>query len=213
MPPRLVILDFDGTLADSLPWLTDALADIGTAFGLFPPTAADLAALRGQDTAVVLRKLGIARWRVPAIAARLRRLALAAPPPPLFPGIAPMLRRLAGAGTRLAIASSNTEAQIRRTLGAELAGLIGHYAAEASLFGKAARFRRILRQAGAAPAETLAIGDEPRDIAAARAAGIAAAGVGWGYATPALLRACAPDVLFGTPAEILRYCVPNRAAE
>lgn len=206
MPPRLVIFDFDGTLADSLPWLSLAYADLAAQFGLNRPDDAAAEALRGMDTAAVLRALGVARWRLPAIAARLRAMAAEAPPPPLFPGIAALLPRLAGAGLRIGIASSNSEPQIRRTLGAELAGLVGCYAAEASLFGKAARFRRILRATRVPTAATIAIGDEPRDVAAAREAGVIAGAVAWGYATPASLRSTTPDVFFETVEEIARYC-------
>lgn len=206
MPPRLVILDFDGTLADSLPRLSVAYADVAEQFGLRRAAAAEAQALRGSDAKTALRALGIPRWRLPAMAARLRRVAEEAPPPPLFAGIEAMLQRLAGHGITLAIASSNTEAQIRRTLGPELAALVACYAAEASLFGKAKRFRRILSFTRTSPVETLAIGDEPRDIEAARAAGVLAGAVGWGFATPALLRTRGPDVFFEKPEELVRYC-------
>jgi phosphoglycolate phosphatase len=45
----------------------------------------------------------------------------------------------------------------------------------ASLFGKATKFRRIAKRAGVRPSQAISIGDEVRDIEAARAAGIAAA--------------------------------------
>jgi phosphoglycolate phosphatase len=153
-----------------------------------------------------MRRLGVPPWRLPAIGAELRRLASEAPPPPLFPGVPDMLDRLAGAGIALGIASSNSAAQIRRTLGPARAERIAHLAAEASLFGKAVRFRRILRESGIAAAQALAIGDELRDIAAARDVGIQAGAVAWGYAHPERLRAEAPDAFFARPEEIARLC-------
>jgi phosphoglycolate phosphatase len=206
VPTRLVLLDFDGTLADSFPWLLGALAGVAARFDLPNPDPARLEALRGEDAAAVLRALSVPRWRLPAIAVHLRRLAREAPPPPLFPGVPEMLERLAASGIVLGIASSNSAAQIRRTLGPALVARIGHVAAEASLFGKAGRFRRILREARLPPAQALAVGDELRDIAAARAVGIAAGAVAWGYAHPARLRAEAPDAFFATPEEIAAFC-------
>ncbi len=203
---RLVILDFDGTLADSWPWFLAQLDDTARRFGHARITPAEAEALRGETPREVLRRLGIPPWQIPRIALHLRRAAQAAPPPPLFPGIPDLLHRLAGAGITLAIASSNTEAQIARTLGPALAALIAHRATEASLFGKAARFRRLLRASGTAPGAALAIGDETRDIEAARAAGIAVGAVAWGYATPALLAAQRPDALFQDPAAIAAFC-------
>jgi phosphoglycolate phosphatase len=173
-------------------------------FGFRRVTSAEAEALRGQDNQAVIRALGVPMWKLPRIGAHLKRRAAEAPPPPLFPGIPDLLRRLHAAGHRLAIASSNTEAQIRRSLGPELAGLIGHFAAEASLFGKAHRFRRLLRASGTEPGAAIAIGDEVRDIEAARQAGIAAGAVSWGYAWPSLLAARKPDAIFITPEEIAR---------
>lgn len=199
----LVILDFDGTLADSWPWLLGALDETAARFGLHRPTQAEAEALRGQDHRAALRTLGVRPWQVPRIAMHLRQLAAAAPPPPLFPGIPELLRGLHGRGATLAVASSNTPAQIARALGPALSDLIAHVAADAPLGGKPARFRRILRASAIPAARAIALGDELRDIEAARATGIAAAAVGWGYARPALLAAARPDMLFTTPADAL----------
>jgi phosphoglycolate phosphatase len=49
---------------------------------------------------------------------------------------------------------------------------------------------------------TIAIGDEARDIDAARKAGLAAGAVSWGYATIDLLRAQQPDYLFASMDDI-----------
>jgi phosphoglycolate phosphatase len=204
--PRLLIFDFDGTLADSWPWLLGALDDTALRFGLHRVSSAEAEALRGQDNRAVMRALGVPIWKLPQTAKHMRPLAAEAPPPPLFPGIPDMLRRLAAAGRLLAIASSNGEAQIRRTLGPELAGLVRHYASEASLFGKANRFRRILRASRMPAAEAIAIGDEVRDIEAAREAGLAAGAVAWGYAWPSLLAARQPDALFDSPEAVARFC-------
>jgi phosphoglycolate phosphatase len=210
MPPpgrfRLVILDFDGTLADSWPWLAGALGDTAPRFGLNPITAEHLAALRGQETRAALAALGVPGWQLPRLARHLRQLAAEAPAPPLFPGIPDMLHRLAQRRVTLAIASSNTAAQIQRTLGPDLAGLFAGIAADAALFGKAARFRRILRTSGIPASAAIAIGDETRDIEAARTAGIAAGAVTWGYAAAPLLIARRPDAIFDDPDAIARLC-------
>jgi phosphoglycolate phosphatase len=206
MTPRLVILDFDGTLADSWPWFRAILPDAMRHFGLAPITADQAEAMRGEPPRDLLRRLGIPAWQIPRIALHLRRLAQDAPPPPLFPGIPAMLRRLRAAGVTLAIASSNSDRQIARSLGPELDALIAHRAVEASLFGKAARFRRLLRDSRIAADHALAIGDEARDIEAAREAGISCGAVTWGYATAARLAAERPDMMFETPEAITAHC-------
>ena len=80
--------------------------------------------------------------------------------------------------------------------------LFQHFDCAASVFGKPAKFRRVIRRAGVAPAEVISIGDEVRDIEAARAVGIACGAVSWGYAAPAALQALAPDYMFAQMDEI-----------
>ena len=104
-----------------------------------------------------------------------------------------MLRTLRNSGLMLALVSSDNEANARRQLG-EAARLFSHFDCGASLFGKAAKFRRVVRRAGVAAAQAISIGDEVRDIEAARAAGIACGAVMWGYAAPDALRALGPDI-------------------
>jgi phosphoglycolate phosphatase len=61
------------------------------------------------------------------------------------------------------------------------------------------------------PAEALAVGDEVRDIEAARATGVAAGAVAWGYADPGLLRERGPDHLFETMGEVAEAVLGRKA--
>lgn len=199
---QLFIFDFDGTLADSGPWMFEAMNKVAARFGLRQLSRDQIEDMRGKDNRAIMREVGVSWWRLPQIATYVRRLADDAPPPPLFDGVPEMLRTLRGAGAKLAIVSSNSETTIRRALGAENAALISCFACNASMFGKASKFRETLKRTGVSAAHAITIGDETRDIEASRKARIACGAVAWGYATPALLRAHAPDHLFGTPADI-----------
>ena len=53
-----------------------------------------------------------------------------------------------------------------------------------------------MKRAGVRPAQAISIGDEVRDIEAARTAGIACGAVTWGYAAAEALRALGPDRVF-----------------
>ncbi len=208
---RLLLLDFDGTLADSRPWFLGALDDAARRFGFRRITAEEAEALRGLPTAAILRSLRVRPWQVPMIALHLRRLAAQAPPPPLFPGIPALLARLQAAGTALALVTSNAEANARLALG-PAAGAIVHWSCDASLFGKPARMRGVLARAGIPPREAAAIGDEIRDIEAARRAGIRIAAVTWGYATRPALAAARPDALIDSVADLATWLGLDPAA-
>ena len=193
----LAIFDFDGTLADSAAWFRSVINQVALRYGFRQVTDKDLEALRGQPSAAVIRSLGVPAWKMPFIANHMRQLvARDAHKIALFEGVDALLSSLAECGVTLALVTSNSEANVRRILGQENATRIAHYACGASLFGKASKFRTIIKATSADPRRTIAIGDEVRDLEAARKAGLAAGAVGWGYATVDLLRAQRPDHLF-----------------
>ncbi|HQR91161.1 MAG TPA: HAD hydrolase-like protein, partial [Caulobacter sp.] len=80
----------------------------------------------------------------------------------------------------------------------------------ASLFGKARKFRKVT--SGAARDRVICIGDETRDIEAARALGLASGAVTWGAAKRAILAEHGPTIVFESPSEIISHLVASRAA-
>lgn len=209
---RLAIFDLDGTLADSFAWVVRHVNGVADRYRFRRVTAREVETLRAYGTREVMAQLKVAKWKVPLISRHVRRLkSKHTHDIALFPGVDAMLRALRDAGVRLALVSSDSEDNVRRLLGSENVALFCHFDCGASLFGKAAKFRRVMRLAGAEPAHTIAIGDELRDIEAARAAGIAFGAVTWGYATPEALRARTPDLVFERVEDITsRLSAPGR---
>jgi phosphoglycolate phosphatase len=198
---KLVIFDFDGTLADSFPWFARVLNSVADKYGFRRVEPDKIDSLRGLNARELIEHLGVPRWKVPLIARHMRKLKVTAPID-LFDGVDRMLSGLAAGRVTLAMVSSDNEENIRRTLGPELSSLVAQYACGASLFGKAAKFKSVLRRTGHGAAETITIGDELRDLEAARSAGIAFGAVAWGYTRPDALKARAPDEMFNSVGEI-----------
>lgn len=192
----LVILDFDGVLADSAPWMLANIGRLCQRHGLRRPDDAMLERLRGLSNRQILKQLRVPFWKLPAIARDMRARVLAdAATIPVFPGAPAFLDRLQAAGVRIAIVSSNSEAAVRRILGARASEKVSHFSCGAALFGKARLFARVQRELAVAPGRVLCVGDETRDVEAARKAGFRSAAATWGYATPEALRAAGPDHL------------------
>lgn len=192
----LVIFDLDGTLVDSIPWFQRHVNDVADKFGFRRVSDDDISPLRRAGVREIFERLQVPRWKLPAIVRHMRRLKTAhLSGIPMFPGVEPMLRSLADGGLRLALVSSDNENNARAQLGANVA-LFSAFNCGASLYGKAAKFRRVVRRLGADAGSTIAIGDEIRDIEAARAAGIACGAVTWGYSEPDILRSHKPDLVF-----------------
>ncbi len=194
---KLVIFDMDGTLADSFPWFTRVLNSVADKYRFRRVGPHEVETLQSLSARDMLEWLGVPLWKAPKIARHMRALKtqhlheIA-----LFPGVDRLLAELAARGVLLAIVSSDSEDNVRRTLGPHNAARFAHYACRSSMFGKPAKFRTILRRSGVPTTQTIAVGDETRDAEAARAVGVAFGAVSWGYASLDALRAHKPDEIF-----------------
>lgn len=207
---RLAIFDFDGTLLDSFSWFVTALDEMAREFGFRSPPREELEALRGMPAREIVRRLEVPLWNMPRVANRMRSLmARDLDELRLFPGIRDALVGLENHGVGLAIVSSNSAANIQRVLG-DLASSIAHYECGVSMFGKASRLKRVLRRLDVSPAEALYVGDELRDVDAARAAGMAFGAVSWGYTLPDALKAAKPELFFETSTDLLESLLASR---
>ena len=199
---RLAIFDFDGTLADSLPWFRASFHDMVARFDLAPVSPEELEGMRGLSAREIMARLKVSMWQLPVIFSDMRKRKLAAASETsLFAGIPAMLADLQRLGVKTAIVSSDSEASVRQVLG-PTASLITRFDCGAAVFGKHWKFRRVARKLGAKPTETICIGDEIRDIEAADAASMDSGAVAWGYALPAALQAAKPTHLFNSIEEI-----------
>ena len=205
---RLVIFDFDGTLADSAEWFISMSNEVARRFRFREISEEEVAMLRGRSSREVVAYMRVPAWKMPFIARHTRKLVSENTSKiPLFPESRALIRRLHESGVVLALVSSNSEANVRRILGDELADCITHYACGASMFGKTPKFRSVIRKADTRHAQVLSIGDETRDIEAASRAGIDSGAVTWGYARPEILEAHQPTFLFTTMDDIVRTVI------
>ncbi|WP_242139549.1 HAD hydrolase-like protein [Sphingomonas sp. TREG-RG-20F-R18-01] len=201
---RLVIFDFDGTLADSGDWFLSTVDHLADRFKFRRVSRDEVEALRGKSTRDVIRHLGIPRWKLPAMGRYLHGLlAQQTDRIALFEGIPRVLHALREGGVRLALVTSNAEQNARAILGPH-AALFERLECGASLFGKARCYRRVIRQSRVMVSDVLSIGDETRDIQAAHKVGIASGAVLWGYAHPDALVEMRPDLVFATPEQIVQ---------
>jgi phosphoglycolate phosphatase len=194
--PKLIIFDFDGTLADSFGWFLDISDALAERYRFDPLDRSDLDGLRTLGARQLMKRHRVPMWKLPFIVRRARAMmAEDTARMPLFDGVADALRRLAAGGVSLAIVTTNSRTNVLRVLG-PTAALIGELECGVSMFGKARKLRRVLRRTGVPREQALAVGDEVRDAVAARAAGIPFGAVAWGYARLEALREHAPARVF-----------------
>ena len=208
MKYKLVIFDFDGTLADSFPWFAQVANSIADTYKFRRIEESDIETLRGYSARQIIQHLGVPMWKLPLIARHMRALtAKEIGKIGLFAGVERMLQRLSDEGVILAMVTSNSCANVRAVLGPANAALITHYECDASMFGKRPRFRRVLKQTGLRPSEALCVGDEVRDAEAANRDRIPFGAVAWGFTNIATLQAHAPTEVFERVDEIVEKVV------
>lgn len=203
MKYKLVLFDFDGTLADSADWFLKQLNSLADEFKFSRIDPADFEKLRGYSSKQIIQHMGMPLWKLPALMTRMRKAAAQHNGAiRLFPGVDSMLLELEQKGASVGIVSSNAETNIRQVLGSSNAARVRHFSCGASLFGKAVKLRGALRRHRIAAKESIYIGDEIRDATAAREAGMAFGAVEWGFTSAAALRKENPELMFSTVEEI-----------
>src|SRR5262249_27326830 len=122
----------------------------------------------------------------------------------LFDGVPNLLRTLRVGGCRLGVLSSNSAANVRTCLRANgVEGAFEFVVGYPRLFGKATALRRLLKQERVRPQRFLYVGDEVRDVKAAKQSGVGSAAAGWGFQSLELLSRQSPTFLWSCPADVL----------
>jgi phosphoglycolate phosphatase len=205
MACRLAIFDFDGTLADSFPFLASVFDELADRHGFRRVEPHEVPALRRCDAREIMAHLGVPAWKLPLVARSFIGLMRDnAARVPLFEGIAATLKHLAERGIVLAIVSSNSRDNVEHVLVPDNASLISHFECGASIFGKRSRIRKVLRRSGIAKSEAIYIGDQSTDLDAARAEKVAFGAVAWGYGDIESLKAREPELAFAHASDITR---------
>ncbi|MCB1450245.1 MAG: HAD-IA family hydrolase [Nitratireductor sp.] len=199
-----LVLDLDGTLADTNRDLVPVLNRVIGAEGLQPVAFADIGHIVGLGAKKMIERAYEFRG-VPLGNAKLDQLFDAflsdyeqnmAVNTVLYDGVEGALERFANAGWQLAICTNKQEAMARKLV-AEL-GVADYFAAIAG--GNTFPVRKpdprhltgTVEQAGGNPARTVMVGDSITDISAARAASIPVVAVDFGYSDKPI-REYSPD--------------------
>ncbi len=199
---KTVIFDFDGTLADTL--VTSVRIFEKLTKRPEPFTDADIERFRTLTVVRVIRELRIRPWRVPWLLVRGRSMMRREMESVIvFEGIEDVLKQLKAENVRIYIMSSNSPGNIHKLL-----RRIGydqyftHIYGNVGILGKAKMLRRIVERNKLVPADTFYVGDEGRDIEAAKRVGLKSVGVTWGFNSAELLAAHHPHALANTRQEL-----------
>ena len=200
---RAVIFDFDGTIADSLRAVIDVFEDLTGRTERFSDE--QIEAFRELSLPALLRELGLPKWKVPVLLLRGRKMMHQhLHGIPVHKGMTEALERLHQDGIPLFVLSSNSTENVESYLAwHKLSHLFAGVYGGASLLGKAPRLLKMIDEQQVDVAHSWYVGDETRDVSAARSVGLHIASVTWGYNTRAALERKRPDALIETANELV----------
>jgi phosphoglycolate phosphatase len=206
MPRRAVIFDLDGTLVDTAPDLMAATNHVLRAHGRRPISMAEVRAFVGHGARALVTRGLTATGGLPDgfdLEATYREFvdhysAHIADASTVFPGLEPLLERLAGAGIAMGVCTNKLEGLSVQLL--EAVGLSRFFGAVVGpdTLGIAKPdprpYREALRRLGGDISASVMVGDSETDILTARAAGVPVLAVPFGY-TPRPVADFGPDRL------------------
>lgn len=200
----LVSFDYDGVIVDSLGQML-AIGGLATrTLGVGrAPRGEDFARVRDLTFDEIARVVGIPPDRHEQYASLVFGLLRDGyRDPPLFPGMAEVLRAVAGAHT-VAVITSNSADVVWRVLEAcDLASAVAAVHGGDEAGSKREKIERAAARLGLAPDDAVMVGDTVGDLVAGRAAGCRTVAVTWGYQPRELLAAEGPDHVVDTPAAL-----------
>lgn len=202
--PKLLIFDFDGTIADTFGVGFDILNTLAPEFGFRALKEDEIETARDMRLTQLLKFLGIRATKMHKIARRAaEELSARIRDVQPLPGVIPVLRELHERGFQLGILTSNSPENVGIFLKVHDFHVFDFVRSSSKLMGKAREIKAIRKILRVKRSEILLVGDECRDIEAAHKAGVAIAAIAGGYNSRRALESLKPQFLLDHPEDLL----------
>lgn len=193
------VFDFDGTIVDSGEMIYKNLRE--TLSIPIPP----FHELRKLPAHKLISSLKFGKLEIPKLVFQVRsNYKQFLPTLPLIENMSETLISMHRQGARLFLCTSNSAENVNAFLELhKLDSAFENVVGTMSIFGKSYGIKKTLKKFKLSPHETIYVGDETRDIEAAKKAGISCASVSWGFNERTLLETYKPDFLFDEAKQLL----------
>ena len=200
-----IIFDFDGTLANTFDTIVDIANQFSREFGYDEITNESLQEIQNLNSREIVKLSKISVLKIPAllyvVKNELNKHIQTIQP---IDGIDSVLRTLGSMGHQLGIVSSNSQENIYQFIDLhQWNDIFNVICCGTTIFGKAQVLSKLLKTQNLSADEVIYLGDETRDIDAAKKVNIKVIGVTWGFNSRSVLAAHDPDFLIDRPEEIL----------
>jgi phosphoglycolate phosphatase len=170
---RVVIFDFDGTIADTFSAVVEIVNGLSEEYGFEKLGIEEVSAMRHLRAQDLLRVFRMPLWRIPPFILRVKELLskqIAGVQPII--GVLEAIGNLQNGGYRLGILSSNQMETVDAFLEQNHITSFDFVYCEKDLFGKARVLKNLMKQYELSSEDVVYVGDETRDVEAAHKAGV-----------------------------------------
>ncbi|NEO29516.1 MAG: HAD hydrolase-like protein [Symploca sp. SIO3C6] len=205
MTVKVIIFDFDGTVADTLDAIVSITNRLAIEFGYKPITPEEIAQVRKLSSREIIKESGIPIFKIPFLIKRVKEN-LRSDIQQLNPvsGIKEALIHLHSEDKILGILTSNSEANVKDFLKQhDMQELFSFVFSANTLFGKHKVLRKIMIHNNWESHEVIYVGDETRDIVSSKKINMKVIAVSWGFNSEEALAEQNPDFLIAHPRELL----------
>jgi phosphoglycolate phosphatase len=215
MTIKVIIFDFDGTIADTFDVLVQITNRLATEFGYKQSTLEEINYLRNLTSRQIVKASGVSLFKIPFLLRRVKtELKNEILSVNLIPGMKEVLIDLANQGNQLGIITSNSKENVTLFLEHHhLKEAFSFICSGTTLFGKNHVINSFLREKNLHIKQVVYVGDETRDIEAAKRSKIPMIAVSWGYNFKEVLMCQKPDFLIEQPKELIDVISKLQAKE
>ena len=205
MNDKIVVFDFDGTIADTYHALVNIANQLADEFGYNPVDENELLRLKNLSSWEIIKQTEISLFQIPFLFKRIqaelgKEISKVIP----IAGMETVLCQLKSRGYRLGIITSNTAKNVTSVLeDHQLNALFDFIYAETTIFGKHRVINEVIRKEKINRADIIYVGDETRDIRSAQKSRISVVAVAWGFNSQQVLAQKQPEFLVEQPLQLL----------
>ena len=206
---KLIIFDFDGTIADSFNICFDGVNEIFEERGWKKVPKIQKEKARELSAKDVLKYFKVSNYQIAFIARKLFRIIERDfHKVKIFPELKKTLRALKKQDFKIVILTSNIKRNVEPFLeGEEIKDLFDDYYYKSGIFSKDRIINKLVKKYKVKKRETILIGDEIRDIKASKKSRIKMIAVTWGFNNKKVLAQNNPNYIVDKPQEILEILI------
>ncbi len=204
MKKDVFVFDFDGTVADTFPYIFKVSNKLAKMYGFEEVSEKKFHELRSMSPVEIIKELQIPILKIPFILQKGRTLLKKnMPEVGIFPGMSEVIDSLKRSNKKVGILTSNSRENLDLFLKKYSIEDLDFIYTENNIFGKQFTLSKMLKEQALSKENVIYIGDEVRDIEACRVLDLDIISVTWGFSSKEALQKNEPTFLVDKPEEIL----------